>query len=75
MLQFKAAMFRYEADKLIEKVLMAIAWSMPRKLAMWCAIRVIAHATTGKYSNQVVPDLSAMDALDRWDKHNGLYGS
>jgi hypothetical protein len=34
---------------------------------MWCAIRVMAHATQGRWSNQVVPDLLAMDALDRWN--------
>jgi hypothetical protein len=55
-------------DNLIEKVLMKIAWSLPRRLALWCAIRVMAHATTGKYSKQVVPELLAMEALKRWDQ-------
>lgn len=58
---------RYTASKGLEKVIIKIAWHLPRKLVMWCAIRVIAHATTGIYSNQVVPELSAMDALQRWD--------
>lgn len=49
-----------------EKIAMYIAWRLPRRLVMWCAIRVIAHATQGEYSSQIVPELSAMDALQRW---------
>lgn len=50
-----------------EKVWMKIAWLLPRDLVMWCAIRVVANATTGEYSNQIVPDLTAMDAIKRWE--------
>lgn len=35
-------------------------------MAYWCAIRVIAHATQGKHSDQVVPELGAMEAIKRW---------
>jgi hypothetical protein len=49
-----------------EKIAMFIAWRLPKRLVMWCAIRVIAHATQGEYERQIVPDLSAMDALQRW---------
>lgn len=51
-----------------ERFTMWIAWKMPRYLVMWCAIRLLSHATTGKYSTTVVPDLLAMDALKRWDE-------
>jgi hypothetical protein len=50
-----------------EKLWVWIAWRLPRKLVMWCAIRVGAHATQGKYSNQEVPALGFMDALKRWE--------
>jgi hypothetical protein len=50
-----------------EKLQMKIAWRMPHWLVMWCVVRVGAHATQGQYSNQVVPDLTLMDALKRWD--------
>jgi len=46
---------------------MSIAWCLPRKLVMWCAIRLMAHATTGQNSNQIVPELTVIDALQRWD--------
>lgn len=51
-----------------EKIWMWIAWHLPRKLVLWCAMRVGAHATTGRYSDQIVPELKFMDAMQRWDK-------
>lgn len=50
-----------------EKILIWVAWHLPRKLVMWCAIRVGANATQGAYSNQEVPELKFMDALKRWE--------
>ena len=47
---------------------MWLAWKLPKRLVMWAAVRVGAHATQGKYENQVVPDLTFLDALKRWDK-------
>lgn len=43
-----------------------LSWRLPRKLVYWCAIRVGAEATTGKYGSQEVPALTFMDAIDRW---------
>ena len=42
------------------------AWKLPRKLVYWASIRLIAHGTSGKFSKTIVPELTAMDALDRW---------
>lgn len=39
---------------------------LPAKLKYITAIDVVAYSTTGKYSNTVVPDLSAMDAIKRF---------
>ena len=50
-----------------ERIYRSVAWLMPKPLVYWCSIRLIAHATQGQYSNQVVPELGAMDALKRWD--------
>ena len=50
-----------------DKIAMWIAWKLPKRVVYWCAIRVTAHATTGDYSHQIVPDLTAMDAVQRWD--------
>ena len=53
---------------MMERIQKWIAWKMPRKIVYWGAIRLIAHATTGKYAAQIVPELLAMDALERWEK-------
>lgn len=66
-LEFEA---RYRATKFSEKMQRKIVWAMPRKLVMWAFIRVVSHATTGKWSNQIVPELGAMEALERWDNEN-----
>ena len=58
---------RYRLTKLRDRALMWIAWHLPRSLVMWCYVRVGAHATTGQYGNTVVPDLTMMDALKRWE--------
>jgi len=50
-----------------EKVIMAIVWKLPKSLIYWASIRLIAWATTGKYGNTIVPELTAMDALGRWE--------
>ncbi len=51
---------------LSDKVYRRVAYALPAQVVSWAVIRVIAHATTGQYSNQIVPELSAMDALKRW---------
>jgi hypothetical protein len=50
-----------------ERLCIWIAWILPRKVAYWAAIRVGTHATVGRYSSQIVPDLNFMKALKRWD--------
>lgn len=51
----------------MEKVIIWIAWHLPRRIAYWCTIRVGVNATTGQYSSQVVPELYFTDALKRWE--------
>lgn len=50
----------------MEKLTMWLAWRLPHKLVYWAAIRLMAHATQGQYSNTEVPSLTVMDALKRW---------
>jgi hypothetical protein len=49
--------------KMLEKFMFWLAWKMPKSLVYFCAIRVGAHATTGKYGNTIVPELTMMDAI------------
>ncbi len=57
---------KYEINKRGDALLRTIVWKLPKRLVMWGYIRVAAHATTGKYGNTVVPELSMMEALKRW---------
>lgn len=50
----------------LDDINMKIAWILPRKLVYWCAVRIGAFATTGKFSNQSVPELNFMEAIKRW---------
>ncbi len=59
-------------ERLKEWLAIKIAYKLlPNRIVYWCAIRVAANATQGKWSGQVVPDLTAMDALKRWEPSHG----
>jgi hypothetical protein len=45
-----------------------LAWRLPKGLVYWCLIRVFAFVTTGEYSDTEVSELTAMEALRRWEK-------
>jgi len=55
-------------DRLLDKAAMQIAWWMPARFVVWCSIRVWAHGTQGKWSNQDVTTLTVTEALKRWDE-------
>ena len=55
-----------------ETLWMKFVNKLPRRLVYWCAVRVAVEATTGQYSNQIVPELTAMDALQRFDRKGDL---
>jgi hypothetical protein len=44
---------------------LAVARRLPRWLRYWVTIDSIARATTGKYGTTVVPELTAMEVLER----------
>lgn len=62
---------KYWWTKFLERALMKVVWALPEKVVYWSAIRLMANATTGPYSSQVVPELTAIDALQRWDECHG----
>jgi len=51
-----------------DKIAMQVAWWLPREVALWAYIRVMAHATQGPYGNQHVDDVRYSDAYKRWEK-------
>jgi len=50
------------------RIKLNLAWIMPRWLVYLCAVRLIAHATTGQYGETNPGELRAMEALERWGK-------
>ena len=57
--------WKYEIRRITGKMLLWFVWRLPKRVVYWCGIRMCAHATTGEYSNTVVPDLSMMDMVER----------
>jgi hypothetical protein len=55
-------------EKLGEQLIQRFVWKLPSKVILWSAIRLMAHATTGEFRYQNVPELTALEALDRWKK-------
>lgn len=53
-----------------ERVYIWISKHLPKELVYWCGIRVVFFGTTGKYSNQVIQELSVMKALERFYYEN-----
>jgi len=49
-----------------EKILIWLAWHMPKELVKWAAVRLMASATVNEYSDQIVSELTCLDALQRW---------
>jgi len=62
----KPASYLKGKEEIMDKLWLWIAYKLPRGLVKWAAIRLMANATVGKYSDQVVPDLTAIAALKRW---------
>lgn len=52
---------------MLDQMFSWLAWRLPKRLCYWCAVRVVANATQGKWEHQVVPSLTAIDALKRWE--------
>ena len=56
-----------------DRIAVFVAWHLiPHRLVYWCAIRLVAYATTdGRDSNPAlecdVPDVTALDALKAWE--------
>lgn len=63
----RLSLARWYIASMPDRIARKVAYLTPRRLAYWCAIRVGVHATTGRYSSQVVPELTLPDMLKRWD--------
>lgn len=48
-----------------EKIVRWLAWKLPRRLAYWCGIRVMAYSTF-VHGKRTPEQISIMDALKAW---------
>jgi hypothetical protein len=44
-----------------------LAWKLPGPLVYWASVRLVTRATSGSFEDTIVPDLTAMEALQRWE--------
>lgn len=49
-----------------------LAHRLPKRLQYFVAIDVMAYATCGKYHDTNVADLTAMEAIRRFEKDHGI---
>lgn len=57
-------------QKMKENFLRELIKRVPARLVYVAGVRILAETTTGEYGKTVVPDLTAMDALQRFaDTH------
>ena len=55
----------------MEKLWMWLAWRLPTGLAYWAAVRVFTYATAGPWSNDEVPRVTCIQAMERWHQGHG----
>lgn len=48
-----------------------IAWLLPRQVALWAMIRVMAHASSGQWGNEHPDSINYAKAHDRWGVKHG----
>jgi hypothetical protein len=53
-------------ERFKEKIAIAVAWALPRRVAYWAMIRVAAHATTGQFGNTSPSELDYEIMAKRW---------
>lgn len=70
--KFNSSMFAYRMGlyKIPEKVGVFVAWHLPRFIVYWCAIRLFAHGTAGRWGNTDPGKMDCMEALKRWEQPN-----
>ena len=54
------------SERLKERIAIKIAWMLPRQVALWAMVRVVAHATTGKWGNEHIDSIGYKEMHDRW---------
>lgn len=64
-MRFRFNMTRNEFN---EWLAIKVAWLLPRQVALWAMVRVVAHATTGKWGNEHPDSIGYKEMHDRWQE-------
>lgn len=69
LLAFEYRMHRLDHHRRVfaNQVAKWVAYRLSRRVVYWAAIRLGAHASTGKWSTTMATDMTFFDALERWD--------
>lgn len=51
---------------MVEKLLIRVAWLLPRQLAYWAFIRVATHASVTDYSHREMESISVVEIVNAW---------
>jgi len=51
-----------------DKIASKVAKILPRKVKFFAGVYLLTYSTTGKYSETVVPKITALETLDRFHK-------
>lgn len=57
-------------ERAANKLAFAVAFALPRRVAMWSYVRVHAHATTGPWGNDHPDAVTYGQAMDRWQTND-----
>ena len=50
----------------------SLAWKLPKRINYWAAVRVFAHATSGRYAGEEVTKINVVEAMKRWSDRYDL---
>lgn len=56
--------------KLNQKFFYWLAWKLPLGLVMWCFVRVMSNASSGKWGNEHIDEIAYKSAYDRFVEMN-----
>jgi len=53
-------------EMIVDRICKWIAWRLPKRIVYWSLVRAAVHGVTGKYSNQIVHELTMFNTMERW---------
>lgn len=62
----------YKFGRKRDDIIIRIAAMLPKRLRYWILMLAVRDATTGAFSNTVVPELTAIECCDRFARIHGI---